>query len=281
MAAQSSFWVSETGGGYGNTVEVTARLYEYQSEFQKIEIFETRKLGRMLMLDGIIQLTEFDEFAYQEMMAHPALFAHRAPRRVLIVGGGDGGVAREVARHPEVERIDLCEIDAAVVEAAKRFLPSLACGFDDPRMHLHIGDGVRFVREHPDEFDVIIVDSTDPVGPGEALFGEAFYRDAGRALKPGGVICSQAESIYLFPEIVQRLYRLTGKLFRHHGYGMIAVPTYPTGTIGFFMGSHSAPVDRPVRPAPESLARELRYYTPEIHRAAFQLPAFAARWFQD
>lgn len=275
-----SFWVSETGGGYGNTVEVTAKLYEYRSEFQKIEIFETRKLGRMLMLDGIIQLTEFDEFAYQEMMAHPALLVHPEPRRILIVGGGDGGVAREAARHDAVEQIDLCEIDGAVVEAARRFLPSLACGFDDRRVRLHIADGVRFVHDHPGEFDVIIVDSTDPVGPGEALFGADFYRDAMRALKPDGVICSQAESIYLFPEIVQRLHRLTGSLFRHNGYGMIAVPTYPTGTIGFCMGSKSHPVDRPFRPLPEALARQLRYYTPEIHHAAFQLPAFAARWFR-
>ena len=130
------------------------------------------------MLDGIIQLTEFDEFAYQEMMTHPALLIHPEPRRVLIVGGGDGGVAREVARHGCVERIDQCEIDGKVVEAAKRFLPSLSCGFDDPRVRLHIGDGVKFVKEHPGEFDVIIVDSTDPVGPGEALFGEEFYCDA-------------------------------------------------------------------------------------------------------
>ena len=279
MASQQTFWVSETGGGYGNTVEVTAKLYECQSEFQKIEIFETRKLGRMLMLDGIIQLTEFDEFAYQEMMTHPALLAHPEPRRVLIVGGGDGGVAREVARHACVERIDQCEIDGKVVEASRRFLPTLSCGFDDPRMHLHIGDGVRFVKEHPDEFDVIIVDSTDPVGPGAALFGEQFYQDAYRALRKDGVIISQAESIYLFPEIVRRLCSITRKLFAYQGYGMIAVPTYPTGSIGFCLAAKTHPVDRPVRNLTPELAARLRYYTPQVHHAAMQLPAFAARWF--
>ncbi len=277
--SESSFWVSETGAGYGNTVEVTATLCDIQSEFQHIQIFETRKLGRMLMLDGIIQLTEFDEFAYQEMMTHPALQAHPAPKRVLIVGGGDGGVAREVARHPEVERIDQCEIDGQVVAMARKFLPGMACGFDDPRMNLHIGDGLEFVKAHHDEFDVVIVDSTDPVGPGEALFGAAFYESVHQALRADGIVCSQAESIFLFPEIVRRLYGFTERLFRYNGYGMIAVPTYPTGSIGFCMGSKAARVDEPGRALSPALAASLRYYTPAVHRAAFQLPAFAARWF--
>ena len=146
-------------------------------------------------------------------------------------------------------------------------------------MHLHIGDGVRFVREHRDEFDVIIVDSTDPVGPGEALFGEEFYRDARNALHEDGIIISQAESIYLFPKIVQRLCRITRELFVHQRYGMIAVPTYPTGSIGFCLASKKHPVDRPVRLPDAELAGQLRYYTPEVHHAALQLPAFAARWF--
>ena len=198
---------------------------------------------------------------------------------MLIVGGGDGGVAREVARHDCVERIDQCEIDGKVVEAAKKFLPTLSCGFDDPRMHLHIGDGVKFVREHRDEFDVIIVDSTDPVGPGEALFGEGFYRDARSALHEDGIIVSQAESIYLFPEIVRRLCGITRRLFRYQSYGMIAVPTYPTGSIGFCLASKNHPVECPARELPPELAAQLRYYTPEVHHAALQLPAFAARWF--
>ena len=273
-------FVSEIDHGFGNTVEVTRVLCDEQSDFQHIQIFETSHLGRMLMLDGIIQLTEFDEFAYQEMMVHPALQLHPAPEKVLIVGGGDGGVAREVARHPEVKHIVQCEIDGKVVELCKKYLPSTACGFDDPRMELHIGDGLEFVRNSCNEYDVIIVDSTDPVGPGEVLFGQEFYRSVHRALKADGVVASQSESIFLYPEIVKRLYGFTRELFFDNGYAFIAVPTYPAGSIGVCLASKSHRVTEPLRKLSWELSKQLKYYNEAIHTAAFQLPAFARQMLQ-
>lgn len=268
-------WVTEAMNGFGLTIEVTEQLCHRVTPFQTIDIYESTKVGRVMLLDGIIQLTEYDEFAYQEMMAHVPLFAHPAPEKVLVIGGGDGGVLREIARHRCVKTIDICEIDAEVIRAAREFLPSLACGYDDPRVTIHVDDGSKFVCAHPGEYDVIIVDSTDPGGPGEALFGEAFYRNMRQALRPGGVIASQAESIYLLPEIVSRLCTVTRSLFGFYGYGSIMVPTYPTGMIGVCCASDARDIREPAR-EPEP-GMKLRYYTPEVHRAAFAVPAFARR----
>lgn len=273
-------FVSEIENGFGNSVAVTKVLCDEHSEFQHIQIFETAHLGRMLMLDGIIQLTEYDEFAYQEMMVHPALQLHPNPEKVLIVGGGDGGVAREVARHAEVKKIVQCEIDGKVVELCKKYLPSTACGFDDHRMELHIGDGLEFVRSSCNEYDVIIVDSTDPVGPGEVLFGQEFYRSVHRALKADGVVASQSESIFLYPEIVQRLYGFTKELFYSNGYAFIAVPTYPAGSIGVCLASKKHLVNKVLRPLSPELSSQLKYYTEAIHEAAFVLPAFTRKFLQ-
>lgn len=272
-------YVQEIDQGFGNIIEIKEVLCDIQSDFQHIQIFETAELGKMMMLDGIVQFTEFDEFAYQEMMAHPALMVHKNPEKVLIIGGGDGGVAREIAKHKCVKEIHQCEIDGKVVEMCKKFVPSMACGFDDPRMNLVIGDGIKFVKDHPNEFDVIIVDSTDPIGPGEGLFGREFYNSVHAALREDGVVASQSESIYLYKDIVTRLYGFTKELFAYNGYAFISVPTYPSGAIGVCVASKADAVDKPLRNLDAELAAQLKYYTPEIHTAAFQLPAFARNWF--
>ncbi len=268
-------WIQEAAIGFGLTVEVTKHLCHRVSPFQTIDIYETVKTGRMMLLDGVIQLSEWDEFSYQEMMTHVPLMAHPCPENVLVIGGGDGGVLREVARHACVRRIDQCEIDAEVIACAKEFLPSMACGYDDPRVHTFIGDGAEFIRNREGEYDVIIVDSTDPAGPGEPLFGEAFYQSMKRALRPGGVIASQSESVYLLSDIVRRLLKIAGNVFRFYGYGAIMVPTYPTGMIGVCCASDARDIREPVRVPDGKLAAELRYYTPEIHRACFTVPKFA------
>lgn len=275
----SDFWVTEAMNGFGMTVQVEAELCRRQSKFQKIELYQTAKLGRLLLLDGIIQLTDFDEFAYHEMMANLPLFAHENPRRVLVIGGGDGGVLRELGRHPELEVMDICEIDEEVIRVAREFLPEISCGFDDPRVKIHIADGSEFVRNHPEEYDVIVVDSTDPGGPGAPLFGEEFYRNMKRALRPGGVIATQAESPYLLPEIVARLHAVSRRIFTSVGYGAIMVPTYPTGMIGACVASDRGDVRIPKREVPPKLAAQLRYYTSDVHRAAFANPAFVNRLF--
>ena len=273
-------YVSEIDQGFGNTVEITGILCNIKSRYQRIKIYETANLGRLLMLDDNIQLTEFDEYAYQEMMTHPALLVHPNPEKVLIIGGGDGGVAREVARHKTVKHIDQCEIDGEVVELCRKYIPSTACGFDDKRMHLTIGDGLEFVKQRKNEYDVIIVDSTDPIGPGEVLFGREFYESVHAALKADGVVASQSESIFLYPDIVKRLYGFTRELFKYNGYAFIAVPTYPAGSIGVCVASKANPVKKPLRQMDEDLKNVLKYYTPEIHEAAFVLPAFTKPWFE-
>ena len=275
----ADFWVTEAMNGFGMTVQVTEELYSKRSEFQKIDVYQTSKLGRMLLLDGIIQLTEFDEFAYHEMLAHIPLFAHENPKRLLVVGGGDGGVLREAGKHPELEVMDICEIDAEVIETAKKFFPNVSCGYDDPRVAVHIADGSEFIKDRPGYYDVIIVDSTDPGGPGAPLFGEQFYRDMKKALRPGGVIATQAESPYLLPDIVQRLYKVSEQVFRSVGYASILVPTYPTGTIGACVAGDRDDIASPARPVPPELAAKLRYYNLKIHEAAFANPSFVKRLF--
>ena len=268
-------WITETGDGYGQTIEVRECLCSRRSSFQKIEIFETVKLGRLLLLDGIIQLTDSDEFVYHEMLANLPFYAHAGvPRRALVIGGGDGGVLRELGRHPELEKIDICEIDGEVIAAAKEFLPRTACGYADPRVTVHVADGSEFIRERRSEYDLIIVDSTDPGGPGEPLFGTEFYANLKLALRPGGVIATQSESPFLLPQVVKQLNQAARRNFRFVAYAGFAVPTYPTGMIGACVASDGRDVTTPERLVPPALAAKLRYYTSEVHAASFVLPAF-------
>ena len=271
-------WITEAANGYGQTIEVKECLCSRQSKFQKIEIFETVKLGRLLLLDGIIQLTDSDEFVYHEMLANLPFYAHAGvPRNALVIGGGDGGVLRELGRHPELERIDICEIDGEVIAAAKEFLPRTSCGYDDPRVRVFVADGSEFIREHRDEYDLVIVDSTDPGGPGEPLFGAEFYANLKRALRPGGVIATQSESPFLLPEVVRQLNLAAKRNFKYVAYAGFAVPTYPTGMIGACVASDGRDVTTPDRPVPDELAALLRYYSGAVHSAAFTLPAFVDR----
>ena len=263
--------------GIAISMKVDELLYSKKSRFQQIDLYQTRSHGRMLVLDGIIQLTERDEFSYQEMMAHLPLFSHPHPERVLVIGGGDGGVLREINRHEDVCFIDFCEIDEEVIKVSKQFLPFMACGFDDPRVTVHIKDGATFVREHPDCYDVIIVDSSDPVGPNEVLFENQFYQDLKHALKPGGLIATQGESIFLHPDWVEKLMGITRSLFPIHAYANIIVPTYTGGHIGLCMGSLGPKLLTPARPVPDALQSQLKYYSPGVHSAAFALPYFAEK----
>ena len=267
-------WVTEAANGYGQTIEVTRELCSLQSKFQKIEIYETSKLGKLMLLDGIIQSTSYDEFAYQEMMAHLPCFAFGKPESVLVIGGGDGGVLRELARHREIKGLDICEIDGEVIRAAKEFLPEMACGFDDPRVTVNIADGSEFIRDKKEYYDVVIVDSTDPGGPGAPLFGAQFYADLKKSLRPGGVIGTQAESPWLLPDVVKQLVNAARDNFKFVDYAAISVPTYPTGMIACCVASDGGDVREPKAVPDAELAAQLRYYNAEIHRAAFVKPVF-------
>ncbi len=267
-------WFIERGGGIGITIEVEKHLFSRKSEFQQIDIYQTTNLGKMLVLDGHIQFTEFDEFAYQEMMTHVPMFAHPDPRHVLVIGGGDGGVLREIAKHDCVEHIDICEIDGEVIDAARKYVPSLAVGYEDPRVDIHVADGSEFVKNRQNYYDVIIVDSTDPIGPGESLFNEQFYSGMRSALRESGIIASQSESLFLHPEIITRLTTITKNLFDKCGYATILVPTYPSGLIGVCVGSLGPEIKDPVRKPDAATQAKLKYYSNEHHRAAFALPYF-------
>jgi len=262
--------------GRSLAVKVTRKLAERQSAFQKIEIYQTQSLGRMLVLDGVIQLTESDEFAYHEMFAHVPMAVHAGARTALVIGGGDGGLLRELARYPSLERIDVCEIDADVIELSKLHLPFTACGFDDPRVRVRVGDGARFARDSAGVYDLVLVDSSDPVGPAEVLFRRPFFESLAHAIRPGGAVLTQCESIYLHLDIIEKLIASIRDLFARIQYLNILVPTYPSGMIGLMVCSTGPDFSAPRRPVPEEIQRELRYYTPEVHEAAFRLPRFAA-----
>ncbi len=254
-------------------------LYRRKTQHQDLVIFRNNLFGRVLALDGVVQTTEGDEFVYHEMLAHVPLLAHGHARRVLIIGGGDGGIAREVLRHPGVAHVTQVEIDGEVVEICKEHLPSLSQGaFDDPRLELVIGDAARFVHESGERYDVIISDSTDPIGPGEALYSRDFYAGCRERLDEGGVFVAQNGNVFTQLEEVATTARRLGPLFADCTFYGAAVATY----IGGFMALAWATDHAALRETPQAVLDQrladsgirTRYYTPELHRAAFALPRF-------
>jgi len=267
--------------GISLSLEIEKVLYSKKSDFQQIDMFLTKNHGKMLVLDGIIQLTESDEFAYQEMLAHVPLFAHPNPENILVIGGGDGGILREISRHGKVKNIDFCEIDEEVIKVSKQFLPNLACGFDDPRVNVMIADGSAYVQKQKNKYDVIIVDSSDPIGPGEALFEQPFYEGLKGALRQNGLIATQGESFFLHKECVTNLVKITKELFPVQAYSYFLVPTYPGGHIGICLGSLGPELTKPGRKIPEKIQEQLNYYSPEVHEASFVMPYFVKKMFNN
>lgn len=255
-------------------IKIRDVLCHFRSAFQEIAVFETERLGRMLVLDGITMLTEFDEFAYHEMIAHVPLTVHPGPETVLVIGGGDGGTVREVLKHPDVKRVDVCEIDEEVIKVCRRYLTSLASSFDDGRVRVLFEDGARYVREHPRSYDVIIVDSTDPVGPGQVLFQRKFYEDMKTALRDGGIAVTQCESMYFHQDVIRGVYSFVRSVYPKWGYYYTLVPTYPSGIVGFFFCSLGPDPVKDISPERVEKLKGLKYYTPDTHRAAFTLPRF-------
>ena len=282
---QENIWFTEEleiVQGFQSQIRIKKVLHTERTPFQDLAILETTDLGRMMVLDGVIMLTEFDEFAYHEMIVHPALFAHSNPLRMLVIGGGDGGAVREAARHSCLQQIDLCELDERVVEVSKEFLPGLASAYADPRVNVHYMDGAEWMRRNQASYDVIIVDSTDPVGPGKVLFEEPFYRDCRGALREGGVLVTQAENFFLHLPIIKELMENGRRLFPVARYYYTQVPTYPGGMIGFtFLSKGTDPINglqtAMARTEVNKIAAQLKYWTPMVHASAFELPAFVTR----
>ena len=256
--------------GYGVGFKVKERLFETQTKYQRLELYETEGFGKLLVLDGTVQLVEVGEESYHEVLVHPVMLAHPNPKRVLIIGGGDGGTLREVLRH-DVEKVTMVEIDEMVVEVSKIYLGIDRGAFEDPRAELIIGDGVKYLKETGERFDAIIVDSTDPVGPAKLLFSEDFYRTAYEKLNDPGIYITQAGSVYLFTNELLDAYRAMKKVFDRVYYFSFPVIGYASPwafLVGVKGGIDFRKVD--VGRAP----KELYYYDPERHETLFQMPKY-------
>ena len=260
--------------GRSLSVKILKQLVSVKTDYQFLEIFDGEGFGRMMALDGEIQLAEADEFIYHEMFAHVPCFAHPDPSKVLIIGGGDSALARELLRHRTIDQIDLCELDEEVIRQCSIHFPWTKKTLNDIRVNLIIEDGTKFVKRYPGTYDIVFVDGPDPIGPGEALFTSDFLKDCRAALKPGGILVSQSESYLLHPDVTERQCRIFKNLFRYSGYYTFSIPSYPGGSLGFCIGCDDHRVDVPLRHPLGKLSRELKMYSPEIHRASFVLPPF-------
>ncbi len=280
-------WFTEYYNGEGMELQGTGLTFKvtnarsFRTPFQEIAILNTVDFGKMLVLDGAVQTTEKDEFVYHEMIVHPAFFTmNSVSEKVLVIGGGDGGTVREVLKHG-VERVDMVEIDREVVEVAKREIPSIASKLEDERVNLIFDDGREFVKDKENEYDVIIVDCSDPVGPSKVLYEEEFYKDCLRALKENGVFVTQSESPFAQRKVHRRVVRELEKVFKIVRPYLAFIPTYPSGMWSFTFASNSLD---PLGVNPEALGEayerfvrnngKLKYYNPEIHYGAFAIPNF-------
>lgn len=258
----------------GITCRIRKTLYSPENTgIQEMAVVETGQFGKMLILDGTVQTTIGDEFVYHEMIAHLPLFTHSNPKKVLVIGGGDGGTIREVVKHPSVEEAHLVEIDGSVVEVSKKFLPEISCELDNPKVKIIITDGIEYVKKVRGEYDVIIVDSPDPVGPAEGLFKSTFYQDIHDALKEDGLFVAQTESPFYHEDLIRRVTGSIKEIFPITKLYLASIPTYPSGLWSFTMGSKKY---NPLETKEENFQRkmETRYYTPNIHRSVFALPKF-------
>jgi spermidine synthase len=264
---------------FSQALRVGALLYDSETEVQRLRVFRNPTFGRIMTLDGVVQVTEADEFIYHEMLTHTPILMHGAARRVLIIGGGDGGMAREALRWRSVEHVTMVEIDAGVVAFSKTYLPGISSGaFDDPRLNLVIADGAEFVKTCEDRFDVIIVDSTDPIGPGEVLFTDTFYGRAKGLLTEGGILVTQNGVPFMQGDELTATMRAFKALFADWTCYLATIPTYAGGPMAFGWGALDAgprAMDLPVLQARWAEAGiETRYFTPEVAKAAFALPVY-------
>jgi spermidine synthase len=263
------------------SLRVTRQLHSEKTPFQQLDIVDTPEYGRVMLLDGLVMTTERDEYVYHELITHVPLACLPDARRVLIIGGGDGGTAREVCRYPGLETVDMVEIDGAVIAAARIWFPDICAGFADPRLNLTVGDGMEYVKKVTVPYDAIIVDSTDPVGPGEHLFNETFYRDCYAALGERGVLVSQGPTpiqpqfASLLREQAEFIARTFDRFYLYLGH----IPTYPTGTWCFLFAAKGGiePLASRTDTGWCAFGERLKYYNPALHRGAFGLPTYVRR----
>ena len=262
----------------GISFELDSILYSGQSDYQKVDILQTQNYGRVMLLDEVVMLTSTDEFVYHEMITHVPLSVHPNPRQVLTIGGGDGGTLREVVKHPTVERAVLAEIDQKVLDVSRKYFPEIAAGLDHPKSELQIGDALEYIKDKRDVFDVILSDSTDPIGPAVGLFEQPFYRNVCDALTGNGIFVAQSESPFWDPEIVQKIVKNLTPVFPVVRFYLVFIPTYPSGMWSFVFASKGLDPIKDLRnDATTNFQSDLKYYSPEIHQAAFTLPPFVKK----
>lgn len=266
------------------SIKVDKQLYSTQSEYQRIDVFESKEFGRFLTLDGFMMLTEKDEFIYHEMIVHVPMAVHPNVCKVLVIGAGDGGVIRELTRYKTIEHIDMVEIDEQVVEVCRKFLPTTTCSLDDPRVHILYQDGLKYVRSKENEYDLIIVDSTDPFGPGEGLFTKEFYGNCYKALKEDGIVVNQHESPF-YPEdalAMQRAHKRIVESFSISRVYQAHIPTYPSGHWLFGFSSKKYHPVKDMRAAEwNALNLKTKYYNTNLHAGAFALPNYVEEMLED
>jgi len=277
--SEKEMWFETLHANFGQYFRVENELYRDKTEHQDLIIFENAELGRVMALDGVVQTTERDEFIYHEMMAHVPILAHGHAKKVLIIGGGDGGMLREVCRHTQVESVTMVEIDAGVVEFCRQYLPNHNAGaYDDPRFNLVIDDGVKFVNQTNETFDVIISDCTDPIGPGESLFTSEFYQGCERCLNPGGIFVAQNGVCFLQQDEAVNSHQKLNHYFSDVSFYQAAIPTYYGGIMTFAWATNSpehCQLDAKTLQARFDAADiACRYYNPAIHYGSFALPQY-------
>lgn len=284
----NEYWFSEESEefpGQAFQLRVDKILHHETSEFQDVLIFKSTEYGNVLVLDGVIQASERDEFAYQEMLTHVAMNSHPNPKNVLVIGGGDGGVLREVVKHDTLEQVTLVEIDESVIRLSKNYLPHMAKGFDHPKVKLEITDGFEFLKNVEKQYDVIITDSSDPEGPAEELFKTSYFKLMKRALTDDGVYGMQAsENVWLRLNKLRQLKQDCKQVFPTVEYTHACVPTYTSGQLGLMICCNNADADlkNPLREWDlETEKRINKYYNKELHKASFVLPTFARKALKD
>lgn len=276
LLTQEKYYKEITPNGYGIAIKRGKTLFSEQSEFQKVEVFETDStLGRVLTLDDLMMTTEGDEWHYHEMIAHIPMMQHPCPETVLVIGGGDGGTVREVLKHKTVEKVVLCEIDGMVIDACKKYLPTIACELDNPKCEILVQDAIEYIKDKENMFDIVLIDSTDPMGPGEGLFTDEFYTNVKHSLKQGGIMVAQSESPFAQAESVQKMYIQLKKVFPVCSTYTSNIPTYPGGYWAWaFCSADVQPLSYYADDREQDIVKTCKIYNKDYHYARFALPNY-------
>jgi spermidine synthase len=269
------FFENQTGN-FGIKIRIKSVLYHENSDFQEITVYDTYEFGKMLVLDNAVMFTDSNEFIYHEMLSFIPIFAHAKPENILIIGGGDGGIIRECLKNNFVKHIDLVEIDNEVIKISKKFFPQIAYQIDNEKVSVKLEDGIKYLKTVNNMYDVIIIDSTDPVGPAEGLFTEDFYHSAYNALKDDGIFAAQTESPFFNKKLIKDINQIINSLYKISMMYYAMIPVYPSGLWSFTVGSKKYQPNKinEVYKDIDLSSLNLKYYSPEVHEASFILPKF-------